>query len=162
RPDNISVAYEKFRYPVTKLRGKVKRTVVNGGPPSSDFDLVGMAGGQPITITGKVEGDGDDPGIDLRIAGANVPLDETLVKAFPHKYAEMVRKFRATGRGDFIAKIVQQPGVNLCENEFQVDIREGSLKHEEFPYPLEKVKGRLVIRNTVSSPSRGLRPGEPA
>lgn len=160
RPRQIMVTYEKFQYPVADVRGLVKRTVTHVTEPTIGIDLVGLAGGQLITITGSVVGDGDDPGINLRITGANIPLDEKLVAALPPKYAAMVRRFRASGRGDLVAEIVQKPGVNLCENEFRIAIHEATLNHEEFPLPLEKVKGRLVVRVAVSSPDRPVRPGD--
>jgi hypothetical protein len=161
RPKQITAMYEKFKYPVADLRGWAKRTDTSNGPPVVAIDLIGTAGGQLITIKGSLIGAGTDPGINLRITGANFAMDETLVKAFPPKYVEFVRQFRATGRGDFVAEFVQQPGVNLCENEFRVDVRDATVNHVELPYPLEKVKGRLVIRTTTSDPTRPLRPGEP-
>src|SRR5262249_3948326 len=127
RPRQIAAVYEKFKYPVADLRGWIKRTDTPAGPPVTRIDLTGSAGGQLVTIKGSVTGDGDDPGINIRVTGENFPLDETLVKAFPPKYAEMVRRFRATGRGGFVAEIVQQPGVNLCENEFRVDVRDATV-----------------------------------
>ncbi len=162
RPKQITAAYEKFKYPVTDLRGWMKRTVVPGETPVTAIDLIGTAGGQLITIKGQLTGNGPDPGINLRISGANITLDDTLVNAFPPKYVDLVRRFRATGRGDFVAEIVQQPNVNLCENEFRVDVRDATVNHTEFPYPLEKVKGRLVIRTSVSHPARPVREGEAA
>ncbi|MBA4189727.1 MAG: hypothetical protein C0467_17210 [Planctomycetaceae bacterium] len=160
RPKQIAACYEKFKYPVADVRGWAKRTDTQNGPPVVTIDLIGMAGGQLITIKGDVTGEGSDPGINLRITGANFAMDETLVNAFPPKYVELVRRFRATGRGDFVAEFVQQPGVNLCENEFRVDVRDATIHHTEFPYPLERVKGRLVIRTAVTDSSRPLRPGE--
>ena len=82
-------------------------------------------------------------------------------RRFAPKYAELVRRFRAAGRGDFVAEIVQQPGVNLCENEFRIDVRDGTVNHSEFPLPLEKMKGRLVVRTTATDPTRPVHPGEP-
>ena len=139
----------------------MKRTTTHAGTPTTTIDLIGTAGGQRITIKGSIVGEGDDPGINLRVTGANVPIDETLFAAFPAKYARIVRQFRAAGRGDFIAEINQQPGVNLCENEFRLDIRDATANYEQFPYPLEKIKGRLVVRVTATDPTRPVRPGEP-
>ncbi|HSQ56924.1 MAG TPA: hypothetical protein VLM40_14380, partial [Gemmata sp.] len=49
---------------------------------------------------------------------------------------------------------------NLCENEFRVAVRDGTLNHMAFPLPLEKVKGRLVVRTTATDPTRPIHPGE--
>jgi hypothetical protein len=160
RPKQIAMSYEKFKYPVTEVGGWVKRTVTHAGEPVTAIDLLGTAAGQKITIKGQITGDGEDPGINLRVTGANIPIDEALFAAFPPKYAEMVKRFRAAGHGDFVAECVQAPGVNLCENEFRIDIRNATLCHVEFPYPLEKVKGQLIVRVAASDPTHPVRPGE--
>jgi hypothetical protein len=158
RPKQIGIIYDKFKYPVTDLRGWVKRTVTHTGEPVANIDLLGTAGGQTISIKGQITGDGLDPGINLRVSGANVPIDEKLFAAFPPKYADQVKQFQTRGRGDFVAEFVQAQGVNLCENEFRIDIRDATLRHLDFPYPLEKVKGRLVVRLAAMDPTRPVRP----
>jgi hypothetical protein len=150
----MTAMYEKFRYPVSDLRGVIRRTTTHAAGPVVGVDLVGTAGGQQVTITGSVTGNGDDPGLNLRVAGNNVPLDDRVAAALPPKYAALVRKFRAAGRGDFVAKIVQAEGENLCENEFVVDVREATLNYTGFPYPLEKAKGRVVIRVASTDETR--------
>jgi hypothetical protein len=161
RPQQTAIKYEKFPYPVTDVRGWVKRTVTHTGDDDTRIDLVGTAGGQPITIKGQVYGDGEDPFIDLRIAGNNVPIDERLFSALPGKYPAMVRQLGATGRGDFVAEIKQRLGENLCENEFRLEVRDGTMHYAHFPYKLEKVKGMMVARIAASSPDRPVRPGGP-
>ncbi|MCI0699708.1 MAG: DUF748 domain-containing protein [Planctomycetia bacterium] len=161
RPKQAGMMYEKFRYPVADVRGLIKRTVTHTGSESTTVDLVGTAAGQLITLKGRVDGIGDDPAMNLRITGHNVPLDEQLHAALPAKYAEIVRQFRASGRGDFVAEITQHASLNLTEYEFRVDVKDGKLNYTKFPYPVEKLKGRLVVRTTMTDPTRPLRPGEP-
>ncbi len=161
RPKQSAMVYEKFRYPISDIRGLVKRTVTHAGAESTTINLVGTAAGQLVTIEGRVEGDGPDPAVALRITGQNVPIDESLFAAFPAKYAATVRELRAAGRLDFVAKITQPGGVNLSTNEFIIDLKEGKLNYTAFPYALEKVKGRLVIRSTSTDATRPVRPGEP-
>ncbi len=161
RPKQASMMYEKFRYPVADVRGLVKSTVTHAGGESTTIDLVGTAAGQLITIKGRVEGDGPDPAINFRVTGTNLPIDETLYAALPPKYSAFVREFRASGRGDVIAEITQQQGVNLAENEYRIEVKDGKLNYTAFPYTLEKLKGRLIVRTTATDPTRPLRPGEP-
>lgn len=161
RPHSVSVIYEKFKYPVTEVQGSVKKTMAPGEPPHITVDLRGKAAGQPITLNGKVVGDGPDPAIDLRLAGINLPLDDSLIAALPGKYPELIREFHAAGRADLTAKLVQQAGVNLCENEFRVEVHDARMNYSEFPYPIEKVKGTIVVRATATDPKRPPRPGEP-
>ena len=157
RPLAVAVTYEKFKYPVTDVQGSVKKTVTHAEGPTIAIDLRGKVAGQPVTLNGKIVGVEPDPAIDLRLAGTNLPLDDALIGAMPGKYSDLIRQFHATGRADLSAKIVQQAGANLCENEFDVELRDVKLKYTQFPYPVEKVKGRVVVRTTSSDP----RPGEP-
>ena len=161
RPQRTTIKYEKFPYPVTDVRGWIKRTVTHTGDDDTRIDLQGTAGGQPITIKGQVFGDGDDPFIDLRIAGNNVPIDERLFSALPGNYPALVRQLGATGRGDFVAEIKQKLGENLSQNEFRLDVRDGTMHYVHFPYKLEKVKGSMVARIAASNPVRPVRPGGP-
>ena len=161
RPKQAGMVYEKFRYPVSDVRGLVKRTVTHTGGENTTIDLIGTAAGQLITVKGRIDGAGEDPAISLRVTGLNVPIDEQLYAALPPKYAALVREFRAAGRGDFVAEITQQAGVNLSENEFRIDVKDGKLNYTAFPYPLEKLKGRLVIRTTSTDATRPVRADQP-
>ncbi len=160
RPKAVSARYEKFPYPVSDISGWVKRTITQSGREDTVVDLVGTAAGQRVTVKGRLHGHGPDPAINLRIAGTNIPIDDAIIAAFPDDYPDIIRKFRATGRADFVAEIVQKEGINLCENEFRVDIREGTLNYTAFPYHLDKVKGRVIVRVTASDAKRPVRPGD--
>lgn len=161
RPRHMQITYDKFPYPLQDLRGTIRQSLRSEQPPQTVLDLVASASGHPITIKGSVTGEGPDPGIQLRLSGTNIPLDETLIAAFPPKYAALIRRFHAQGYGDFVAEITQYAGVNRLSSEFRVEIREGRCRYEAFPYPLEKVRGRLVVRVVDTDPKRPVRPGEP-
>ncbi len=159
-PKSAALVYEKFRYPVSDVRGLVKRTTTHTGSESTNIDLRGTAAGQLITMKGRVDGAGEHPAVSLRITGANVPLDDQLYAALPPEYATLVRQFRATGRGDFVAEITRQAGTEIGENEFRIDVKDGKLNYTAFPYPLERLKGRLVIRTTTGDPRPGALPAD--
>jgi hypothetical protein len=161
RPRQMRITYDKFPYPLEDLRGTIRQTLRPQQAPQTVLDLVASASGHPITLKGTVTGEGPDPGIQLRLSGTNIPLDEKLIAAFPPKYAALIRRFHAQGYGDFVAEITQYAGVNRLSSEFRVDIRDGRCCYEAFPYPLEKVRGRLVVRVVDIDPQRPVRPGEP-
>jgi hypothetical protein len=154
RPKQAGLVYEKFRYPVSDVRGLVKRTVTHAGGETTTIDLIGTAAGQLITVKGRIDGDGPDPALSLRVVGDNVPLDEQLYAALPPEYAALVRQFRASGRGNFVAEITRQAGSGTSENEFRIDVKDGRLNYAAFPYQLDHLKGRLVIRTTSTDPPR--------
>jgi hypothetical protein len=148
RPRQIEATYEKFKYPMTIRGGWLKRLVTPNAEPVTSIDLTGTAAEQTITIKGQITGDGDDPGINLRLTGTNIPLDEKLVAAFPPRFAEMVKQLRATGRGDFVGEFVQAPGSNHLENEFRIDIRAATLNRVLFKYS----EGVLAALRSASVP----------
>lgn len=160
RPQSVTAMYEHFRYPLSDLRGWVRRTTTHTGDEHTVVNLRGTAGGQ-ITIKGDIHGDGPDRGINLRIDGNNLPLDSAMIAALPTKYAEIVRQFRPSGRGDVVVVINQPQGVNLTETEFRFTIRDGAMTYARFPYRLEKMKGRVLVRAFSTDPTRPVRPGEP-
>jgi hypothetical protein len=162
RPLSASVTYERFKFPVTDVQGSVKKTLTHAEGPVLLVDLRGKAAGQPVTLNGKIVGEGPDPAVDLRLGAINLPLDDpALINALPAKYPAIINSFHAAGRADLTAKLVQQAGHNLCENEFRVELRDASLKYNLFPCPVEKVKGQVVVRTCATDRSRPVKPGEP-
>ncbi|MBN9521872.1 hypothetical protein J0H58_25710 [bacterium] len=158
RPRGVTASYEKFRYPVTAVEGSVKRTLTAGGEPSTVVDVRGKAAGETVTVKGQVYGRGDDPGISLRVAGSNIPIDEKVIAALPDEYPDVIRQFRPTGRASFTADINQKYGVNLAENEFRIDVADGTINYVLFPLRFERVKGKVVVRVAAVEPRPGAVP----
>ncbi|HEX4608541.1 MAG TPA: hypothetical protein VH092_10080, partial [Urbifossiella sp.] len=158
RPRGVTASYEKFRYPVSAVEGTVKRTVTPTGEPSILVDVRGKAAGEVVTVKGQIFGRGPDPAINLRIAGSNLPIDEKMIAAFPDDYPDILRQFQPTGRASFTADISQKLGVNLSENEFRVDVHNGSINYALFPYRFDRVKGKVVVRVTAVEPRPGAAP----
>lgn len=158
RPRGITATYEKFRYPVAAVEGSVKKTQTPGAPPSVTVDLRCKAAGETVTVKGQIYGDGPDPAINIRVAANNLPIDERLIAALPGRFPDVVRQFRPGGRVGFTADINQKLGVNLSENEFRVEVRDGTMTYALFPYRLEKVKGKIIARVAAVEPRPGAAP----
>jgi hypothetical protein len=141
-----SALYQRFPYPVTDVTGSVVVTTTHGKPELITLDIAARAGGRPVTLRGKLEGDGPDPAIDLEIAGTGVPLDETLLAALPERYRPLARSFHPTGQGDFVATVKAAAGTPGSDNRYLVQFRDASVRYDVFPYPLENVAGTLDIR----------------
>ncbi len=156
RPNRLAVAYEKFRYPVRDLGGWVRKVTASDGTDEFRVQLTGTAGGRRVEITGRVGNEEPDPLIDLKIAGTDIPIDDRLFTALPKKYADALVRLRAVARADFVALIRQPANVNRCENTFTLQVYDGTINYTHFPYPVEKVRGKVVV-NVV-----GITPGRPA
>ena len=98
RPKQGGMMYEKFRYPISDVRGKIKKTTTHAGGESTTIDLRGTAAGQLITVTGRIDGDGPDPAVSVRVRGDNVPLDEHLYAALSPEYAALVSAYESEVR----------------------------------------------------------------
>jgi hypothetical protein len=160
RPINLSLNYQKFQYPISAISGLIRQTVTAETQESS-LELTGTASGQRVNIKGNIRGLGPDPYMLLKISGTNIPIDDQLFDAFPNKkYPKVMRSLHPSGRADFTVEVKQQAGVNLVENTFRVDLYEGTLNYSQFPYPLEKLKGKLNVYVSTTDPTRPVRPGE--
>ncbi len=159
RPNRLAIAYEKFRYPVEDLSGWVRKVTTSDGADEFRVQVTGTAGGRRVEITGRVGTEDPDPLIDLKIAGTDVPIDDRLFAALPKKYADALKKLHAAARADFVALIRQPPGVNRCDNTFDVRVYDGSVNYAHFPYPLAKVRGRVVAHVVGVNPARPAGPG---
>ncbi|MGL6094878.1 MAG: hypothetical protein ACRC7O_03615, partial [Fimbriiglobus sp.] len=159
RPDKLGIVYEKFRYPVDDLSGRLVHVAAADGSDELRIELTGSAGGRRIDIAGSVAGDGPDPKIRLRIAGTDVPIDDRLFDAMKPRSAVALKKMRMAGRGDFVADIRQDWNVNRCDNTFRVRVTGGTVNYVHFPYRLTDVTGDVVVRVNAFDPARPLHPG---
>ncbi len=132
RPHKLSIAYEKFRYPVESLSGSVKLARTPEGVPEFAVALDGLASGCPVKLTGTVGAEGKERQIDLKLSGTNFPIDARLVAAMPPKYAQTFGKLRATGRADFtvatlfLARLLETGAQNDRPGQDFADSNEGS------------------------------------
>jgi hypothetical protein len=160
RPNRLAFKYHRFRYPVSEVDGTIRKTVTPDGMDEVAVRLNGMAGGRRISIDGRVAGSGDDPLIDLTISGDDLPIDDVLFDSLHQEhYRQMLKRIRANGRGDFTAKIRQDPGVNRLETTFAIAVKDGKICDERFPYPLDQIRGKVVVKVVTSDAERPNAPG---
>jgi hypothetical protein len=162
RPTRFGLMYDKFRYPLTDVLGTIRKTLRADGTDRTTIDLTGSASGQRVEVTGTVTGNGPDPGIDVRVVGLNVPIDDRLFEALPKpRNQQALKKLHAVGRADVHAEVKQAEGENLAVSQFRVTVHEGSLNYDHFRYPLSDVSGVITIAMTDRDETRPRRPGLP-
>ncbi len=87
-------------------------------------------------------------------------MDKDLVAALPDDNPRLIERLHATAFGDFTAHIRQnerirrEHGPDVFDNLFTIYLRSGSLNYEEFPFLLENLTGKLVIRTVPAHPTR--------
>jgi hypothetical protein len=158
RPKNMAGNYRGFPYPIDRIRGTIEATLDDDAPHRYEIDLVAEVQRKPVTVKGYVIG-GPEREVDLVLTGSDITLDKELIAALPDDYPKLMRRFYPTARGDFTAKIRNNPrirrehGPEACDNEFDISIRSGSIMYEDFPYPLRDLAGKLYIRTVPDKPS---------
>jgi hypothetical protein len=149
QPVDMTACFDRFPYPLQHLTGQLNLDI----DPAKERDelqvnLVGSAGGRPVAIDGTVRGSGRPADVELTIHGADVVMDETLLRALPQgkvDFQALARSFHAAGRLDFVARIRHVPGAEQYANSFLIHFHDAQVRYAVFPYPLENVRGDLDI-----------------
>jgi hypothetical protein len=112
--------------------------------------LTGKHGPASITVNGQVDRSTWWAGVSVDIEGEPVPLDDQLHEALSEYYRAIWQRFNPAGAAR-VAVHLRRPGVNEGEPDPQwqtrvtADLLDAKVAFDEYPYPLEKVGGRLEI-----------------
>ncbi|MFN0195506.1 MAG: hypothetical protein ACKVT0_02075 [Planctomycetaceae bacterium] len=137
---DAAITPTKFPYPITKMTGQIQQK-----ERELTVSLSGLAGKRPIAAEGVIRDPGFDAGVDLTIQIDKIPLGESLLTAFPAKVQPTIESLRLTGTMEGAAHIVRPSGKNRIWSTFiEVDIRDGTMQYEKFPYRLVDLNGHLV------------------
>jgi hypothetical protein len=147
RPDSMEGRFESFPYRVHEVRGCLDLTLAADRPPRLDVDLTAEANGRrPVTIQGRVEGDGPAPGYSITLGGDSIILDDTLIEAMPAKFRAVARSYRPQGRCDVTARLTRPAGATQPNQQFTVGFRgDATVCYDGFPVPLEHLAGSIDI-----------------
>src|SRR5262249_33573999 len=127
-------------------RSRMHKPAPDGGEPVLTYELPGTANGRPLLIKGRREGEGPTAGVTLDITGTDLLLEAPMIDALPERFAALGRQFHlANVRGDVAVRFVRQHGSADYARHFLITFKDGALKYEVFPYPLETLRGVLDI-----------------
>lgn len=141
-----SARYIGFPYRLSDLSGRIW---IRPDTRIELLNLVGRHGNAKATINGLLGGRVSNEG-DLRISGEGILLDDDLLVCLDERDRSLIRRFNATARADVEVQMhrpatpVDRPAEQW---KTQVDIRlvDGTLNMVDFPYPFERLSGRLRI-----------------
>ena len=145
QPLGITAEYVDFPYPIRALHGKLEQITTSDGKDELLVNLTGMVAGEPVVIEGEHRGSGSNSYLDLRIHGRRLPLDDQLMKALGDS-RESVEAFHPVGSCDFGARIRRNPGDLRSDVQIRLDFKKLAVCYDDFPYPLENLRGILRIR----------------
>ncbi len=145
RPENVSLAFIRFPYPLERTTGAIDYHLVN---KHVQVDLTTYAGDRPVFLKGQLTGEGIDADAKFDIHAQDVELDDAMLAALaslPPATQALARSFNAKGKADVNAHIRHKPGEKDYANEFHVRFHDMTMCWNDFPYPLERVSGTLDI-----------------
>lgn len=143
--------HEYFRYPIEKIQGEVihrdHRFVI---------DMHGMAGKNPISLTGYCSDGVIDRDSELIVQVDNVPIDSQFVNAFARDDQAETRKalkaLRIEGVTDLHGRFVKSAATaNVYKMALTADVRESTVNFVGFPYLLEGFSGRVTYNSLTDS-----------
>ncbi len=149
RPDltlelvDVSFAHERFPYRLNRGAGRVE---LHGNELT--LNLLAQASGQYVRIDGKLNDPGPHVTGWMEIASQGpIPLNDQLLAALDENARRIVSDFAARGAGAFWGRLEKtDPAAEKFDKHFLVHLRNCSMRHARFPYPIDQVKGTLEYR----------------
>ncbi len=147
---SVSLACEKFPYPLQRAQGKV----VFRQDQQLDVDLWASAGKTPIHVKANVAKPGPDwHGVIAIKSNGLLPVDETLIESLKPSVREVMYALQARGRVSVDARYERNAGEkDRIVERATIDVADGFVRYQDFPYPLQRVRGRLEMHG---DPLRG-------
>ena len=135
---DVGFTYFKFPYRLEHAAGTIRFR-----DNRLSANLQAWAGEQPIRIEGVIDNPGPDfiGGIDVTAEGP-VPLDDRLVSALNPKGQKVVRAFHARGSVALTGRF-ERTADGTVRRRAVVRLHDCSIKHERFPYPIDRITGVL-------------------
>ncbi len=141
-PERAAGTFYKFPYRVAEVGGTIK---VDLASDRATIDLTGQAAGQPVSIRGYWQGDALAADGQIDLEAKRIPVEEKLLAALPPLTQKAVRSFNPTGIIDVKGLVRHKPGEPKIHTEFHIDILEARANWNQFPYPVERITGRLHV-----------------
>ncbi len=146
RPQGASASCRWFAYPVEDLHGLVR--FEPGGVYIED--VRGRHGPTVVRVHGRVDSSTHHVGAEVDIAASDVALDADLFGPLSDRYKSVWRRFNPQGTAN-ITVGVRRPGADEGDTPpgwrtgVTADLLDGQICFSEYPYPLQRVRGRVEI-----------------
>ena len=136
----VSLAFTHYKFP---YRMEEAVGMISLRDDVLSLQLEAQAGTRPVQIAGQIHQPGPR-GVGEVVVKANaITIDEKLIGATPQKIQKVIDSFAPRGTVDVFFRGMRDtpdaPWVPHCV----IDLNEISMRYDKFPYPLQKVRGRL-------------------
>jgi hypothetical protein len=145
-PEDMTATFRKFPYPLEHITGTLEHTQdAEQHREELRLDFTGLAGSCQVFVQGQVAGDWPACGVDVKIWGKNISIDEKLMNALPGPKQHVARSFHPSGLINFEVFVHRNRGQKEFANRYLVHFHDTKVLYDVFPYPLEEVTGTLDI-----------------
>jgi hypothetical protein len=136
---DVSFTWDKHPYPIDRAAGEV---AFRGG--HCTFELHSISEKQPVRFLGDVHSPGEDwTGWVEAFVDKPIPLDERVLTALGDSTQTIVRAFEPRGAITMFARTERQAAHQEPYRRLIVDLHRGSVRHRNFPYPLQNVSAHI-------------------
>jgi len=139
---NVSFTSHKFPYRVENVRGTLD---LSG--QALTISLTAQNRKQWLGITGQLQNLFAGPVGAVDIRADQVPLDEKLLAALPGTSQEVVRSLHPSGTLRVQSRLWRERPDEPMHQQLRVDVMEGAIRFEKFPYPLNHIRGLLSMQD---------------
>jgi hypothetical protein len=136
---DVSFVWDKHPYPVERAEGEVRFR-----PGRCVYELQSISEKQPVRFQGDVHQPGPTwTGWAEAYVDRPIPLDERVMSAMSDNAQQIVRAFSPRGEFTMFARAERAATDQPPYQNIVVDFRNGSVRHDKFPYPLQNVSAHL-------------------
>lgn len=142
-PD-LSLTYHKFPYRVHNAQGALR---VRQGILTADLTL--PINGQAVHLLCEVHPTDSGPigWAELETQGP-IALDEALLSAFPEKTQPVLRSLQPTGLVEVSGRFERSdPRQAEFDRQLTIKLRQGAIRYEKFPLPIDRIEGSVSVQN---------------
>ena len=142
---DATVIYDKLPVPISHVNLRADLT-----PDKIVLhEMVGQSGESTIRVSGDIwpaDGDSQEVGYCLDLEGKALEIADGWISLLPERTLKFAEQLRPKGLVDVAAHLNVGSHNKDCDKfKVEIDCLDGSVNYDKFPYPLEKIRGRIVL-----------------
>jgi hypothetical protein len=142
---DMSFSFIKLPYEIANCKGQV--TLNN---EKCDFYVQSNSGDGLIMLKGNARGVGKSPTYEVNISAPGaLPIDQKMrdaINAHP-KMASVINRFGIQGQVSGTGRVFKNLPEGDVNREFDVRLKNCSIRHDNFDYPINEIDGLIQIQN---------------
>lgn len=148
RPLNVSGNCKFFPYPMHDLQGVIRVE----GPYLFIENMTGTHGAANFRVNAQIDRRTVWADARVNIEGQDVALDESLYAGLSDHHRELWRRFNPRGSANLQLRL-RRPGgpgdqpMPAWKSRVEAELVDAKLEFAEYPYPLDRVGGKLVMED---------------